>query len=253
MSSIESDIPDLGLSPEMLSRKHRKETGRKITRCALRRWGELKKRKVRPPLDQCILSMMYRRASVQRATRALQQLQRRFVDWNEVRVSWETEIAACISPADWAVSSAASIKTFLEGLFEQHNVVTLDFLEGMPVPDAHKVLTGLPGTDREFANEILMMSLRVPLLPCPEDTVRICYRLGLLEKEERPGKRLPMPAALSAYPLLSELLEERYYPSLHLFFCDLAKDACLEENPKCDRCLQQKYCYRPPRADAQTA
>ena len=93
-----------------------------VTDTAIDVCGELKSRKIRPPIDQLMLSIFFRKTSYRRSIRALRQLNRNFVDWNVVRVSPLVELVDCLSSsASWAWKSAQEILCLLDALFEKQN------------------------------------------------------------------------------------------------------------------------------------
>jgi hypothetical protein len=55
----------------MVSQKERGNVTARLTQCAGRKYGDLRNRKARSPLNQLALSIFYHVTSVRRATRAL--------------------------------------------------------------------------------------------------------------------------------------------------------------------------------------
>ena len=128
--------PESGAHDTVLSRKERDKQTTKLTRHAVRRYGELKSRKARPALNQLILSVLYHQTSVRRATRALSELKRAFVDWNEVRVSHPAEVAAAVSSAAWALEAADCVVWLLKEVYELYNRTDLSFLSDLTTTQA---------------------------------------------------------------------------------------------------------------------
>jgi len=221
----------------MASEKERRNQAGRLTECATRKYGELKNRKPRSPVNQLALSVFYHVTSVRRATRALSELKRRFVDWNDVRISHPAEVAAALSSARWALEGAERLVWLLRELYEVYNQANLDFLAELTPTQARSCLKRLTMVQRDLADEVLLLSLRVPLLPCSSAAARMCYRLGLLDND-RPSLRNQRA--------LASMFEEKYYPSLHLFFCDHAEKICLPEEPLCDRCPMERTCPSVP-------
>jgi len=217
----------------VLSKKRQSKRGAELIRSAIEKHGELKNRKPRPPLDQLVLSVFYHLTSVRRATRALSELRRAFVDWNEVRVSHPAEVAAALSSAPWAREGAERIVWLLGGLYQLYNRTNLDFLGELTPTQARSCLESLPLVRRDLADEVLLLSLAVDVLPCSSAVGRMCHRLGLLDN--------PRPT-LRNQRALAKVLDHTYFPTLHLFFCDYAEDVCLPENPLCDKCPVAHLC-----------
>ena len=211
----------------MASQKTRKQRAQTLTRYAIEKYGELKGRKARPPLNQLILSIFYHLTSVRRATRALRQLKRAFVDWNELRVSHPAEAAGALSSAEWARIGAERVLWLLRELNDAHHRTDLDFLDELTPEQARSCLKGLPSVSRHLADEVLLLSLQIPVLPCPPEVVRLCRRFGILE-DGPPGQ--------DRQKELQQLFDPDYYPPVHLFFCDHAAKLCLPEEPICGEC-----------------
>ena len=208
---------------QALSAKRRRKVASKLASIAKANYGELKRRKVRPSLDQLVQSILWHNASVRRGTRAFRELKRAFVDWNEVRVSPVAEVAGAISSARWAMLCAESIRRVLWNLFETRNVVSLDFLKDMSTAQARACLQELPGVSRDLADEILLFSLGADLLPTSEGAARMCYRLGLTASDR---------ATLQNQKVLMEFWAPELYPATTLFFIDYANSACRENKPR---------------------
>ncbi len=173
---------ELGIRNVLGARK-RRQVAQEIASAARAKYGELKRRKIRPPLDQLVQSILWRHTSVRRGTRALRELKRTFVDWNEVRVSPIVEIARAVSSADWSCSCAEHLRSALWGLFTASNVVSLELIHELPTSQARAFLQGLPGVPRDVADEVLLFSCGAPLLPVGDSAARMCHRLGLIESD----------------------------------------------------------------------
>jgi len=218
-----------------LDKEQAEKCAESLTQAAIDKYGKLETRKVRPPVDQLMLSIFYRHTSVRRATRALRELKRGFVDWNEVRISGLEEVVSHLSSAQWAWDSAREIKEVLDAMFDRRNQVTLDFLrnEEMGIPDVRRFLRDLPHVDREMSNEVLMLSLEKAVFPCSEPIARVCHRLGLLEDARPTAKNQQR---------LTRLFDKDYFPVLHRYLCDFAGRHCLPDIPECEGCPMEDNC-----------
>jgi endonuclease-3 len=217
----------------VISAKERKKRVQLIAEKAIDRFGELKGRKTRAPLNQLVLSMFYHATSVRQATRAFRSVKNNFADWNEVRVSHPAEVAAAVSSARWATEVAERLVWLLGELYDAYNRTNLDFIGELTPAQARSCLVRLPMVSRELADEVLLLSLDVPVLPFSPAVARMCHRLGLIEND-RP--------TLKNQKALAKLFEEELYAPVHLFFCDHAEKHCLDEAPLCDKCPLSKAC-----------
>lgn len=205
----------------------REKQAERLVELAVDKHGELKGRKTRPPLNQLILSIFYHMTSVRRATRALRQLKRTFVDWNELRISHPSEVAGALSSARWARIGSERVLWALRELNDAYHRTSLDFLEELTPAQARSCLKGLPTVQRYLADEVLLLSLDVPVLPLSPATARMCHRCGLLENDR---------VTVKNQRSLMKLVDRDYYVPLHMFFCDAAERYCRAEAPKCDEC-----------------
>ncbi len=217
----------------MLPQKELKKQAERLQRSAVQKHGEMKNRKPRPPLEQLIMSLFCRRTSVGQATRALRELKRTFVDWNEVRVSHPAELCNGLPSTQWARVGAEQLVWLLRDLYERYSCTDLDFLGDLTPTQARSCLQSLPAVQRDMADEVLLMSLDVPVLPLSPSVARMCFRLGLIESD-RP--------TLKNQRALSRLLDPDCYASLHMFFCDFAERLCEAEEPVCKQCPLTSHC-----------
>jgi len=217
----------------VLGSKKRCEVAKKVGRVAKSKYGNLKRRKIRPPLDQLVLSLLSRYTSTSRATRGLRELKRSFVDWNEVRVSTTAEVAAAMSATDWAATCAELIHEILNGIFEACNEVSLVHLADLTDTQARTFLQGLDGMSRDLADEVLLFSREVELLPVGEQAARVSYRLGLI-RTERP--------TINNQKVMMALWDPDLYPNLALLFLDYGNSVCLRGEARCKSCALRSVC-----------
>lgn len=217
----------------MLAARKRREMAQKLASRARSRFGEMKRRKIRPALDQLILGVLWRYNSTRRAARILKGLHGRFVDWNEVRVSSAAEVASAISTAPWAKVAAERITAVLQSLFDLRNLVSLEFLRELTTTQGKAFLQSLVGVGRDLADEVLLFSLRAEVLPVSEDTARMCCRLGLISSDR---------ATLVNQKALADLWEPALYAPVALFFVDTARSVCRLDKPRCRECPMGTGC-----------
>lgn len=217
----------------MLSAKKRRAVAKKIEKVVQDKYGEPKRRKVRPAIDHMVQSILWRYTSVRRGTRALRQLKRTVVDWNEVRVSPVVEIASTMANTDWAEIAAQHIKKVLESIFELRNVVDLEFLHELTTAQARAFLQSIHEVPRDLADEVLLFGLEADLLPVGDDTARMCFRLGLIKNNR---------ATLKNQKALMKLWSPEYYVGVTLFFHDHAAEVCLPVDPAHSDCPLKRLC-----------
>lgn len=217
----------------MVSAKKKKEIAEEIAEYAIDKYGDPTRRKVRPPLDQLIQSALWRYTSVRRGTRALRQLKRTFVDWNEVRVSPPVEIASAMATTDWATTAAEHIKKILESLFDLRNVVSLGFLDELTTAQARTFLRSLQEVPRDLADEVLLFSIDAKTFPINIHTARMAYRLGLVKNPR---------ATQTNQRSLMKLWDKDDYVAVDQLFVDNAREICSESEPRHKKCPVESIC-----------
>ena len=205
----------------------------RIASAARSKYGELTRRKIRPPLDQLMQSILWRHASVRRGTRALRELKRTFVDWNEMRVSPIVEIARAVSSADWSTLCAEHLRSVLWSLLEARNVVSLEFLSELPTAQARSFLQDLSEVTRDVADEVLLFSCEAGLLPISYSAARMCHRMGLIASDR---------ATLRNQKALMELWDPDMFPAVALFFADNSDTICAADKPRHEDCPVSSVC-----------
>ncbi len=217
----------------MLSEKQRDELLAGIKDVIGRKYGEPKRRKVRPPLDQLIQSVLWRYTGVKSGIRSFRKLNRSFVDWNEMRISTISEIASAISTASWTYDCAEHLRQILESLFQLRNVVNMDFLDDFTQSEATTFLRSLQGVTRDLADEVLLFNYGHNRLPLTEHGARMCFRMGLIAKET--------PALKNQRALLN-LWDKEYYIGFTFFLHDHAEAVCRRKKPRHSKCPVDKLC-----------
>lgn len=218
-----------------MSAKKTKTIAKNIESEAVSQYGDPQRRKVRPPLDQLIESLLWRQTSIRRGTRALRQLKREFADWNEIRVSHREEVATAMAKTAWALNSARRIQKILGKLFMLRHGMSLEFLHDLTKAEGRAFLQSLPEVSSDLVDEILLFTTGVKLFPVNEDIARMGYRLGLLPNArvtKRNQKRL------------MDLWDPEVHVAIVQFFLDTAPSICTEEDPDHDDCPLNDLCPR---------
>mgnify|MGYP006296424147 CR=1 FL=1 len=216
-----------------MSPSKKEEIASRIESEAVSRYGDPTRRKVRPPLDQLVESLLWRYTSIRRGTRALRQLKRAFADWNEVRVSHLEEISSAMASTEWATQSAAQVKRMLETLFDLRSEMSLEFLQDLTRAQGRAFLQSLQGVTSDLADEVLLFSTDANLMPVNEDIARMAYRLGLVPNSRVTKKNQQR---------LGKLWDGEAYPAVCQFFLDHAPSVCTEEEPDHEECVLEELC-----------
>ncbi|MFW6044673.1 MAG: hypothetical protein ACOCR1_02910 [Planctomycetota bacterium] len=213
----------------------KKKIAETIQEYAVDRYGDPTRRKVRPPLDQLVESVLWRRTSIRRGTRAFRQLNREFADWNEMRVSHTEEISRTMATTEWAADSARVLNRIMSKIFDLRHKMDLDFLRDLTKAQARAFLLSLPGVTADMADEVLLFSTDVSPMPVNQDTARMAYRLGLVPNARVTKKNQQR---------LTQLWDSEILPAIDQFFVDYGPDVCRKEDVRCQKCPMEELCPR---------
>jgi len=185
-------------------------------------------------IDELIQTILSANTNDVNSGRAFDQLRAQFgPDWDRVRVAPLAEIKAAIRPAGMYNQKAPHIVATLEAIKRDYPDYDLSGLAALPVADALRYLTALPGVGHKTASIVLLFCFNRAAFPVDTHIQRISQRLGI-------GSRRSSPAQLKV--LWEQLLPpETYYP-LHLNLIRHGRTICDARVPKCDLCPLQSIC-----------
>jgi len=187
----------------------------------------------RDPLSELVVTILSQNTSDLNSGRAYASLRGRFATWPEVLAAGEGELAQAIRIGGLAKIKAARIQQILGRLVGERGSLDLDFLAEMPVAQARRYLTSLPGVGPKTAACVLLFSLHKPALPVDTHVLRVTRRVGLVP---------PKTTAERANPLLEDLLpQEAYYP-FHLNVIRHGRTLCKPSRPGCAECPLAPEC-----------
>jgi len=220
---------------ELASKDNQKKFIKTVRKVLSDKYGEPKRRKERPPLDQLVQSLLWRYTLVKSGVRSFRSLKRHFVDWNEVRISTVAEISSAMSSAAWSRDCSVHLKEILQNLYHLRNVVKLDFLDDLTQPEATTFLRSLKGVSRDLADEVLLFNYGAKKIPLNADGARMCFRMGLFERDS---------ASLKNQRVLADLLDEELHVGFTLFLHDHSRNICDSRRPKHKKCPMNDFCPR---------
>ncbi|HMC63541.1 MAG TPA: hypothetical protein VKI65_01235 [Gemmataceae bacterium] len=197
----------------------------------------------RPVLEQLIYAICREGATREQADRAYRNLQERFFDWNEVRVSSAREIEETLADLPEAEIRAQRLISFLQEVFETTFSFDLEILQKKGVKQAAKQLARFQAANDYAVAWVVQQSLGGQAIPLDAPTLRALRRLGLIDDDTenlevlRASLEHQIPKAKSA--LFSELVSA------------LASECCWEDEPDCVSCPLSSDC--PTGRDAAAA
>lgn len=188
----------------------------------------------RPALEQLLYGVLREDASRDQADRAFRNLNERFFDWNEIRVSQPAEIEAALEDLPDAAAKAARVLGVLQAVFEQYFTFQLDEIAKKGLKNAVKQLEEKFPHATDFAVAwVVQQALGGHALPIDAAAARCLRRLGVADSDED-------------FDALRTSLEHHVPKNKGHLFCEglslLAKDVCWEEEPHCSSCALRGDC-----------
>ena len=163
----------------------------------------------------------------------------RLPSWDTILAASPEDVEDAIRPGGLAPTKSKRLIALLEEVHRRAPDWDLDFLRRLPMPEAKRWLTSLPGVGPKTAACVLLFALGRPALPVDTHVERVAKRLGLVPP------RTPADRA-------HELLEAQLAPSeVYAFHVDLiqhGRRTCHARGPRCVECPLLPRCPRvgPP-------
>lgn len=188
----------------------------------------------RPVLEQFIYAVCREGTTREPADKAFRQLQHRFFDWNEVRVSSTRELAEALSGLPHPEARAQRIIDFLQEVFETEFSFDLAALEKKGAKLAAKQLARYQAANDYAVSQVVQHSLGGHAVPLDEPSMRALRRLGLLDGDA------------GDIEALRASIEQQVPKARAQLFSDLvsllADDFCHDDEPRCGACPLGKEC-----------
>lgn len=138
----------------------------------------------RPVLEQFLYAICREGASRAQADRAFRNLQERFFDWNEVRVSSPHEVEEALGNLPDAESRAQRLISVLQEVFETTFSFDLEPLHKKGLKQAAKQLSRYQAANDYAVSWVIQHSLGGHAIPLDAPSLRVVRRLGLIDGSE---------------------------------------------------------------------
>jgi endonuclease III len=185
------------------------------------------------PVRNLVLTILSQNTTDANRDRAYDRLTQRFPTLSALAAARPSEIEEAIRVGGLAKAKAKAILGALARIKEERGGYSLDFLRGMPLPEARAYLTSFPGVGVKTANILLLFSFGMPAFPVDTHVLRVTKRLGLV-----PGTSTLAKAALSLEPHVGA----GEHGPLHLNLIRLGREVCRPRNPLCPGCPLLPVC-----------
>jgi len=187
------------------------------------------------PLDSLIGTVLSQNTTDANSGPAFERLKAKFPAWETVARAKQAQIAAPIRSGGLAEIKAARIKRILQQIERDRGRLDLNFLDKLPLSEARRYLTNLPGVGPKTAACVLLFSLGKPAFPVDTHVLRVSKRLGLIP---------PNTTMERAHDIFAELLQPSQMLPLHLGLVRHGRQVCAARRPRCDLCSLAELCPR---------
>jgi endonuclease-3 len=206
---------------------------RAIHRRLERRFGPLAPPRSSDPLEELILTVLSQHTSDVNASRAFDELRRRFPDWSDVVQARTSAVADAIRSGGLANVKAPRIRGILREIFDREGGYDLSFLAELSDIDATAYLSSLNGVGPKTAAIVLAFSLGRNALAVDTHVHRVTRRLGLIP---------PNASAERAHRILEELVPPELRVPMHVGLIRLGRQICKAGRPLCEICPLADLC-----------
>jgi endonuclease-3 len=169
-----------------------------------RTYPQVERASYEDPVEALICGILSERMSEAAAQRALREITRAFVDWNDLRVSRVEEVAEVLGrDAAAGRATALALTAALRGIFDEHHRISLVTLKKLGKRPARQDLEKIEGVSRFVINYCLLTALEAHAIPLTEPMIEYLKRNGIIDanadEEDLEGFLTRCVAAKDAY------------------------------------------------------
>ncbi len=185
------------------------------------------------PFETLIMTIISQNTADRNTARAFECLSKRFeITPIALEKAENREIEECLKMAGLHRNKTRAIKEVSRIVAEQFHG-TLDRVLSLPLEDARKELTKLPGVGPKTADVVLLFCAKQPTIPVDTHVNRV-------------GKRLEFVSADGDYETVRKSLQLLYNPSdylaVHLLLIAHGREYCKAIRPRCAQCPISAHC-----------
>ncbi|MDA0351224.1 MAG: endonuclease III [Chloroflexi bacterium] len=199
------------------------------------RYGRAPQQASHAPVFELVLTLLSQHTSDHNSGHAMHRLIEAYPTWEAILAAPIAGVEDAIRPGGLAPTKSKRLQALLAEVKERVPDWELDFLADLPLEEAKRWLTSLPGVGPKTAACVLLFSLERPALPVDTHVERVAKRLGLV-----PAK---MPA-VKAHDALEALLTPDEVYAFHVDLIQHGRRTCHARGPKCVECPLLERCPR---------
>jgi len=194
------------------------------------------------PFETLVVTIISQNTTDANTARAFEHLSNQFEITPQAIANAQTnKIEACLHVGGLYKSKAKTIQTASKIILEKFHG-SLKPILSLPLEEARKTLTQLPGVGPKTADVVLLFSANQPTIPVDTHVNRVSKRLGLA----------PANGNYEAVRLNLQLLfQPKDYLAVHLLLIAHGRKYCKARQPHCPQCPVNKCCPSKSYGDKQ--
>lgn len=210
-----------------------KATTGQILKLLEQAYGRRRWKPGRGPVEVLVQTILSQNTSDTNSDRAYESLVSFFGRWEEVAEVDPALVASTIKSGGLGDVKAGYITQTLREIERRRGDFNLEFLENMPLEEARRWLTSLPGVGMKTASCVLLFALHMPAMPVDTHVYRVAGRLGLLP---------PKTSFEQAHRLLEHVVPADDIYSFHILLIEHGRKTCKSQRPLCPACVLKAIC-----------
>jgi endonuclease III len=173
---------------------------------------------------------------VMEAVKYVDSLMKKYVDWNEIRVTGLKQLKKDLNLSLIDLEFLSYIKMVLDNIYQAANTFAPEFFEEIEEEELLELLSET-GIDTEVAARVLVTYLDKPVMPLPDEVLRVIKKLGIF-----PGKSSRKRVRMFFSGMANKEMID-IYKAFRLLL-EHAQTICSSKNPECSKCFMSSGCKK---------
>jgi len=184
-------------------------------------------------VGQLVATILSQNTSDVNAERTYASLTQTFATWRDVMTAPSEAVVEAIRPGGMAKQKTRFIQQALRRIYQARGDFDLSWLAILPVGEARKWLTSLPGVGNKTASIVLLFCFGQPAFPVDTHVHRVTRRLGLAPASASPDRVMRV---------MEEHAPPAWFYALHLNLIRHGRQVCKARSPRCQSCILSDIC-----------
>jgi endonuclease-3 len=187
----------------------------------------------RDPFETLIVTIISQNTADRNTAVAFENLSKHFEITPEALAKAQvSQIEECIKVGGLYRNKTRAIQTVSKIVLQKFGG-SLEPILALPLEEARKTLTEMPGVGPKTADVVLLFSAQMPTIPVDTHVNRVSKRLGMAPES---GDYEAVRSSLQA------LFPQKDYLAVHLLLIALGRSHCKAHHPMCPKCPVNTYC-----------